>query len=269
METLTTETAAVDIKQPRLLPAKLRAASIHMGISGTVFLVFLYLILVEWYPPPYFSTDGGWKGVQIMVLVDMVLGPMLTFIIFNPRKSRKEIMLDLSVVAVLQLGALMWGSYTVYSQRPIAAIEWEGTLRSLTIESLHAQKKDRGDLQQFGAGPRPVIHAEPPRDAEQMGKMMDLFLNKDIAAEYQFWLFRPFKGSFEEAKKHSLNISTVAGSSAEIRSELDKILSREGAKKAEDFIYFKFAGRYKDAIFVFNNAGDQVGAITWGGPERL
>ncbi|MBI2780048.1 MAG: hypothetical protein HYX62_09765 [Gammaproteobacteria bacterium] len=269
METLTTETSAVDIKQPRLLPAKLRAASIHMGISAAVFLVFLYLILVEWYPPPFFSTDGGWKGVQIMVLVDIVLGPMLTFIIFNPRKSRKEIMLDLSIIAVFQLGALAWGGYTVYNQRPIAAVEWEGTLRPLTIEPLHVQGKDLGDLQQFGTGPHPVIHAEPPRNAEQVGKMMELTLNKDIAGEQQFWLFRPFKGSFEESKRHSLNISAVAGSNAEIRRELDKILSREGAKKAEDFIYFKFTGRYKDAIFVFNNAGDQVGAITWGNPERL
>ncbi|MEQ6341916.1 MAG: hypothetical protein M3A44_09760 [Gammaproteobacteria bacterium] len=269
METLTTETATVDIKQPRLLPAKLRAASIHLGISATIFLVFLYLILVELYPPPYFSTDGGWKGVQIMVLVDIVLGPMLTFIIFNPRKSRKEIMLDLSIIAVLQLGALAWGGYTVYNQRPIAAVEWEGTFRPLTIEPLHVQGKDLGDLQQFGAESHPVIHVEPPKSTEQVGRMLELTLNKDIGGEQQFWLFRPFKGSLAESKKHSLNISEVAGSNAEIRSELDKILSREGAKKAEDFIYFKFAGRYKDAIFVFNNAGDQVGAITWGSPERL
>ncbi len=269
METLTTEISTVDIKQPRLLPAKLRAASIHMGISATIFLIFLYLILVEWYPPPFFSTDGGWKGVQIMVLVDIVLGPMLTFIIFNPRKSRKEIMLDLSIIAVLQLGALAWGGHTVYNQRPIAAVEWEGTLRPLTTEPLHVQGKDLGDLQQFGAGSRPVIHAEPPRNAEQVGKMMELTLNKDIGGEQQFWLFRSFKGSFADSKKHSLNISTVAGSNAEIRSELDKILSREGAKKAEEFIYFKFAGRYKDAIFVFNNTGDQIGEITWNSPERL
>ncbi len=269
METLTTETAVVDIKQPRLLPAKLRAASIHMGISATIFLVFLYLIVVEWYPPPYFSTDGGWQGVQIMVLVDIVLGPMLTFIIFNPRKSRKEIMLDLSIIAVLQLGALAWGAYTVYNQRPIAAVEWQGTLKPLTIEPLHVQGKDLGDLQQFGAGPRPVIHAEPPENAEQVAKMLELTMNKEIGAEQQFWLFHSFKGFFADSKKHSLNIGTVAGSNAEIRSGLDEILSREGAKKAEEFIYLKFAGRYKDAIFVFNNAGDQIGAITWDSPDRL
>lgn len=178
-------------------------------------------------------------------------------------------MLDLSIIAVLQLGALAWGGHTVYNQRPIAAVEWEGTLRPLTTEPLHVQGKDLGDLQQFGAGSRPVIHAEPPRNAEQVGKMMELTLNKDIGGEQQFWLFRSFKGSFADSKKHSLNISTVAGSNAEIRSELDKILSREGAKKAEEFIYFKFAGRYKDAIFVFNNTGDQIGEITWNSPERL
>lgn len=269
METTAAQTTAVEIKQPHVFPAKLRAALIHVGISTAIFTVFLYLILVEWYPPPFFTTDGGWKGVQIMVLVDMVLGPALTFIIFNPRKSRKEILLDLSIIAVVQLGALAWGGYTVYEQRAVAVVEWQGKLSTITAEPLYVQGKNIGDLQQFGAGARPVIRAEPPKNADEIGKMMELALNKEIGETQQFWLFRSFKGSFAEVKKSALDITAIAASNAEIRSELDKIVQQVGVKSPEDLVYLKFSGRYKDAIFAFNDVGDQVGVITWDTPERL
>ncbi len=269
METTTASTALAEVKQPRLFPAKLRAALIHIGISAAIFLAFLYLILFEWYPPPFFTTDGGWNGVLIMVLVDIVLGPTLTFIIFNPRKSRKEILLDLSIVAVVQLGALAWGGYTVYNQRPVAVVEWEGTLKPLTAEPLYTQEKTLADLQQFGVGSRPIIHAQPPRTKDEIGTMMELAFNKDIGETQQFWMFRSFKGSLVEIKKRALDITAVTKANAEINAALDNFLQQSGSKKTEDFFYLKFAGRYKDAIFVFDVAGDQVGAITWSAPERL
>jgi len=269
METTTTPTALDETQRPRLFPAKLRAALIHIGISATIFLAFLYLILVEWYPPPFFTTDGGWNGVVIMTLVDIVLGPALTFIIFNPRKSRKEILLDLSIIALVQFGALAWGGYTVYNQRPVAVVEWEGVLNPLTIEPLYAQEKTLADLRQFGAGPRPIIHAEPPKTKDEIGAMMELVFNKEIGKAQQFWMFRSFKGAPVEIRKRALDIAAVTKANAEINTELDKFLQRNSGKKAEDFFYLKFAGRYKDAIFVFDAAGDQVATMTWGAPERL
>lgn len=269
MGIITAPTALVAAGQPRLFPEKLRAALIHIGISAAIFLAFLYLILVEWYPPPFFTTDGGWNGVVIMVLVDIVLGPTLTFIIFNPRKSRKEILLDLSIIAVVQFGALAWGGYTVYNQRPVAVVEWEGVLKPLTAEPLYAQEKTLADLQQFGVGAIPVIRAEPPRTKDEVGTMMELAFNKDIGETQQFWMFRSFKGSLAEIRKRALDITAVTKTNAEINAELDKFLQQNAGKKAADFFYLKFAGRYKDAIFVFDAAGDQVGIMTWGTPERL
>lgn len=269
METTTSSTPLVETRQPRLFPAKLRAALIHAGISTIIFMVFLYLILVEWYPPPFFTTDGGWNGVVIMVLVDIVLGPTLTFIIFNPRKSRKEIFFDLSMIALIQFGALAWGGYTVYSQRPVAVIEWEGVLKPLTAEPLYVQDKTLADLQQFDTGARPIIRAEPPKTKDEIGTMMELALNKDIGETQQFWMFRSFKGSLAEIKKSALDITAVTTTNAEIKSALDKFLEQSHGKTVEDFLYLKFAGRYKDTIFVFDAAGDKVGHLMWGMPERL
>ena len=54
-----------------------------------------------------------------MVGVDVVCGPLLTLVLFNPAKSRRELRLDLSLVAVIQLAALAYGLYSISLARPV------------------------------------------------------------------------------------------------------------------------------------------------------
>ena len=99
----------------RLLRSKLHASGIHLGLSLVIFFVLLYLIVFHWFPPPYFSIDGGWQGVRIVAAVDLVLGPALTFIIFNPNKRLRLIVFDLGVIFIFQVLALIYGVQTTYS----------------------------------------------------------------------------------------------------------------------------------------------------------
>ncbi|MEJ2399037.1 MAG: hypothetical protein P8Z67_12590, partial [Gammaproteobacteria bacterium] len=99
---------------------KLKAFASHLGISFLIFLIILYFIIFKWYPFPFFSTDGGWQGIRIIIGVDLVLGPLLTLIVFKPGKPGLKF--DLSVIAIMQAGALAWGIWTVHHQRPIAAV---------------------------------------------------------------------------------------------------------------------------------------------------
>jgi hypothetical protein len=107
-------------RQPSLLKSKFKAAGIHLGISSIIFLVLAYVIIFRWYPWPYFTADGGWQGIRIIALIDLVLGPLLTLIIFNPAKSLREIRFDLGAIGLLQISALVWGIYTVHSERTAA-----------------------------------------------------------------------------------------------------------------------------------------------------
>jgi len=133
---------------------RLKATGIHIAISTVIFLVFLYFILAQWYPVPYFVTDGGWQGIRIVIAVDMVLGPLLTLIIFNPAKSRRAILFDLSMIGLAQSAALVWGAYAVYSQQPAAVIQqWGGNLRSVTLEQLW-ERDIQVDMLRGMSGPR-------------------------------------------------------------------------------------------------------------------
>src|SRR5688572_13319035 len=130
----------------RSLPVRFKAAGIHLGLSAIIFAVALYLILVEWYPGFHFGVDGGWRGVKIMAGVDLVLGPALTLIIFNPLKARKLIVFDLACIGLTQLAALVWGFYAIHSQRPVVVSFYEGVFISATEEPLKIEKYDVADL---------------------------------------------------------------------------------------------------------------------------
>lgn len=99
--------------------ARLRAAIIHLGLSALVAMLAALLMFALWYPYPYREVSGGRDLFQLVVAVDIVLGPLLTFTVFNRAKPRTELRRDLSVIALLQLAGLAYGLWTVHLARPV------------------------------------------------------------------------------------------------------------------------------------------------------
>jgi len=98
---------------------RLKAASIHFGLSVTVAAMAAALVFGLWYPYPYREISGGRELFTLLVTVDVILGPLLTFAIFNRAKPRSELRRDLAVVALLQLAGLGYGLWTVFEARPV------------------------------------------------------------------------------------------------------------------------------------------------------
>ena len=99
--------------------ARLRAAGIHLVISIAIGLLAAALVFLVWYPYPYHQISGGRELFGILVAVDVVIGPAITFGIFNRKKPPRELALDLTLVALLQLAALGYGLWTVAVARPV------------------------------------------------------------------------------------------------------------------------------------------------------
>ena len=97
---------------------KLKAFTLHLLISVLVITLFLLVISQFWYPEALFKLENAWQGLQILIPVDAILGPLLTLIVFVPGK--KSLKLDLSIIAALQVSALIYGGILIYQQRPIA-----------------------------------------------------------------------------------------------------------------------------------------------------
>jgi hypothetical protein len=94
-----------------------RAFLIHLLISLAIGLVvgatFWYVI----YPSPLFLALGGQEIFFALLAIDVVLGPLMTLLLFKPGK--KGLLFDLAVIACVQLAALFYGVFTLYSGRPV------------------------------------------------------------------------------------------------------------------------------------------------------
>lgn len=108
--------------QPHAGAWRAKAASIHLILSIAVAAVVALLMFSLWYPGDYRTLAGGNKLFWLIVSVDVVMGPLLTFVVFNPAKPRKELWRDLAVIALLQLGALGYGLHVLFESRPVALV---------------------------------------------------------------------------------------------------------------------------------------------------
>ena len=118
---------------------KSKAFLAHGVFSAVMVTVFFLLIRMLWYPGALFDLENVWEALRVLVPVDAVLGPVLTFYLWDPNK--KGVKLDIAVVLILQAAALLYGGFTIYKQRPAVLV-----FAVDRFEVVPASKFDRAQL---------------------------------------------------------------------------------------------------------------------------
>lgn len=95
---------------------RLRAGLIHLSISAVVALMAVGVVFLIWYPHPLHTAAGVTEIFLIVLGVDVVIGPLLTALVY--RQGKKSLRFDLSTIALLQLLAFSYGLWTVAEGRP-------------------------------------------------------------------------------------------------------------------------------------------------------
>ncbi len=112
----------------------------HLLLSAIVAALVAALVFFVWYPYPLREVTGSFGLFWLVVVVDVICGPLITLLLSNPKKSRREIIVDLSLVVLIQLGAFGYGMYHVYESRPVAVVFEVDRLRVLTpLDILQAE----------------------------------------------------------------------------------------------------------------------------------
>ncbi len=99
-----------------------RFACWHLLISLIVAGLTAMVVFGLWYPQPYrFLLEI--TGIYLIILVvDVVCGPLLTLILASPKKSTRERTLDFSLIGCIQIIALAYGMFSVWQARPVALV---------------------------------------------------------------------------------------------------------------------------------------------------
>src|SRR3984885_9755781 len=155
---------------------RLKLFSLHLLSSATVLTLVLGSLYLGWYRwPGWYLTDVT-RVIVVMVCVDVVLGPTLTFIIANQKKLRRELTRDIGIIVALQLCALTYGSAQLWSGRPLYYAFSENVLQLVQAYDIDASEAKQGLEQNPLLAPHWYslprwIWAPLPQDAEAAQKI--------------------------------------------------------------------------------------------------
>lgn len=102
--------------------AALKASATHLLVTVSVATVAAILVFYVWYPWPFYEIVSGRELFWLVIGVDVVCGPLLTLVLWNPTKSARELTLDMSLVGLIQVSALIYGISTVTDTRPVRLV---------------------------------------------------------------------------------------------------------------------------------------------------
>lgn len=136
--------------------------------------VVLWVLLV-WYPTPLAELQGVTQILFVLAFVDISLGPLLTFIIATPRKASRELIRDISLIALAQLGALGYGTYTTFVARPAFVVFNANRFDVVSATELEWKEGRRAQDPKFASAPffGPAwAHALPPDSVEERNEIL-------------------------------------------------------------------------------------------------
>jgi hypothetical protein len=157
---------------------RLKLFSLHLLSSAAVLTLILGSLYFGWYRwPGWYLTDVT-RVIVIMVCVDVVLGPTLTLIIANQKKSRRVLARDIGIIVAVQLCALTYGSVSLWSGRPLYYAFSENVLQLVQAYDIDAQEAKLGRDQNPALAPHWYslprwIWAPLPQDPEERKKIFE------------------------------------------------------------------------------------------------
>lgn len=233
------------------------AFAIHLVSSLLIFSILVIVMLLYWFPGELFFIDGGWQGLKLVAMVDLVLGPALTLLLYKPGKPK--LILDMTMIASIQIAALAFGFYTTYHQRTVAIVYSEKAFSTVSA------KDHKESLQQLAA-----LDIQPPPITEAGLLSIPLYLTPDPADYGKFLedIFNGYPGPNVRSDQYvAINsrpdeLEKGALTEKELEdlgslSAVQKALGKHNVSLQETRIY-KFEARFAEGVVLFDPQHNRI-----------
>jgi len=246
------------------LRRRARAAGLHLLISAAVASLAAVLVFGLWYPGPFRLLAGGRDLFLLVTSVDVVIGPLLTFAVFNVAKGLKHLRRDLAVIGLIQVAALVYGLHTVYIARPVAMVFEVDRMQLVTASdvALDELPKAQPEYRELPLTGPWLLGTRPPRAGDEHNDALFKGLEgHDVSSRPMFW--QPYERSRADALLRSRPLTVLL---QHYPKESEQIQRRLSAMKVD-----ATTGRFLPAIArgdwiaVLSQTGDVLGYLPFDG----
>lgn len=248
------------INSSRFIPA-FKAMSVHFGLSLLVAAVVALLVFTLWFPYPYRELAGGRELFMLVMVVDIVCGPLLTFVLFSPAKPKKELITDISLIAVIQILALCYGIWTVWQVRPLYLVQEADKFNIISWSNIDT--KNIGALPpelkfRFFSGPIKVSLREVTDDEREKMNLAIKAGNYDLSEQPNFYTI--YDG--EKAHKRGRPLRDFLLVRPSLEAKVDEIIKSrpQNGDDVKQFRYLYIVGR-QYWIAIINQSGSIIGYV--------
>lgn len=88
----------------------------HLSASFLIACLISILVLYSWYPSPLATAVGVTHIFLMLLVIDVILGPLLGLLVY--KEGKKTLKFDLSVIILIQITALCYGVFSIEQGRP-------------------------------------------------------------------------------------------------------------------------------------------------------
>lgn len=177
-----------------------QAAGLHATLSLVIGALALGLMLAVWFPDELFRIAGGSTLIVILVGVDVVLGPLLTLVVFDPMK--RLLKLDLALIASVQLAALVYGTWVMFEARPayvVFVVDRFDVVSTIDVDPAARAAAPRAEFRGVNLGrPKFAAAAMPSDPAERNAVIAAAAGGVDLLLTPRYWV------PYEEARPRAL-----------------------------------------------------------------
>ena len=223
--------------------SKLVAAGYHLLASIVVVAAVSTLVMLVWYPDPLWRTSGGLSLLGLLAACDLVLGPLLTFIVFSLKKSRKELSFDLVIVIAIQITALTYGVWTVWQARPLYIVLERDLFRVIRLTDLPEPLMTDipAQFRSISLGsPATISLRKFSGLGEQLEAAATEILGLPLSAQPKFWI--PYNEGPDALRKAGKSLTEFKEKFPTEWVQTEAILSRHHIT-ADEVVYFPFVDR--------------------------
>lgn len=209
------------------------AAGTHLLISAAIAAVALAVILGIWFPGALFEAAGGMGLLYLLVGVDVVLGPLLTLIVF--RAGKRGMKFDLAFIGTLQLAALVYGCAVVYLARPAFLVFVKDRFELVSVAELDPAEVAKAKFPEFRSfsrtGPR-LAAADLPTDPAGRRKFVELALaGVDVQSFPEYYV--PYGQRISQVLAAAVSIERLRTREPVSAKAADAWLASSGTKESE------------------------------------
>jgi hypothetical protein len=225
---------------------RLKAFSLHLLGSATALTLILGTLYIGWYRWPGWYLADATQVVTVLIVVDLVIGPLMTFVIASNSKANHVLARDIGIIVAVQVCALIYGATSLWNGRPLYYAFSENLLQMVQAYDIDSQESELGRQQ-----------------------------NADLAPHWYSvprWIWAPLPPSPEEAKK--IIIGAITGADDVISMpkyfkpwEQGLPSLRGQLKKVDDVNYFSRGEkkRLKERMKAAGLATDQMNTMPFTG----